>query len=65
MDTELKSQVVQHCVSSKVREKAFMESSMSLADLLTYARSVEVTMSSVAAMVGASSFSKPEQPPSP
>ncbi|XP_065190696.1 uncharacterized protein K02A2.6-like [Sycon ciliatum] len=62
MDTELKSQVVQHCVSSKVREKAFMESSMSLADLLTYARSVEVTMSSVAAMAGASSFSKPEHP---
>ncbi|XP_065182317.1 uncharacterized protein LOC135813027 [Sycon ciliatum] len=62
MDTELKSQVVQHCVSSKVCEKAFMESSMSLADVLTYARSVEVTMSSVAAMTGASSFSTPEQP---
>ena len=52
MDTELKSQVIQHCVLSKVREKAFMESSMSLADLLTYARSVEVTMLSVAAMLG-------------
>ena len=55
VDSEIKSQVVQHCVLSKVKEKAFMESCIALMDLLTYARSVEATLSSVAAMTGISS----------
>ena len=41
-DEEIKTQLVEHCTSSRVRGKAFREE-VSLGDLLTYARSLEVS----------------------
>ena len=41
-DEEIKTQLVEHCTSSRVRRKAFREE-VSLGDLLTYARSLEVS----------------------
>ena len=59
---EIKSQIIQKCVLTKVRDKGLRETSLSLSDLLQYGRTLEATMSQAKAMGAAPTLTAKSAP---
>ena len=52
VDRKVRSQIIQKCQNSKVRDNGLSEPSISLADLIKYGRTLEATHAQGQAMVG-------------
>ena len=50
VDREIKSQIIQHCIWTKLRRKALSDSNISLSDLLHFGKTMEITDSQAAAL---------------
>ena len=52
VDREIKSQIIQHCISTMLRRNALSDTNLSLSDLLHFGKSMELTDSQAATKVG-------------
>ena len=60
-DREVRSQIIQKCLLSKVREKGLSDTDISLSNLLKYGRTLEATLTQGQAMTGNNIGSRPKQ----